>query len=157
MTRKLIVSVLVSLDGYIADEKGSVLALERFYRDHLPAGVVDWRVPPDFDTVLVGKNTYKCYYHSLLNMTKKEVIVFSHTPLAGLGANMRCFSGEVSSLIKRLQANEGKNIWLFGGGDLIDQVVCSDLVDQIRLVTLPLNLTKGIALFNTTHPLPLTR
>ena len=45
MTRKLIVSVLVSLDGYIADEKGSVLALERFYRDHLPAGVVDWRVP----------------------------------------------------------------------------------------------------------------
>ncbi len=48
MTRKLIVSVLVSLDGYIADEKGSVLALERFYRDHLPAGVVDWRVPPGF-------------------------------------------------------------------------------------------------------------
>ena len=76
-------------------------------------------------------------------MTQKEVIVFSHTPLAGLGANMRCFSGEVSSLITRLQANEGKNIWLFGGGDLIDQVVCSDLVDQIRLVTLPLNLTKG--------------
>lgn len=67
---------------------------------------------------------------------------------------MRCFSGEVSSLIKRLQANEGKNIWLFGGGDLIDQVVCSDLVDQIRLVTLPLNLTKGIVLFNTTHQAP---
>lgn len=38
MTRNLIISVLVSLDGYIADEQGSVLALERFYRDHLPAG-----------------------------------------------------------------------------------------------------------------------
>ena len=78
MTRKLIVSVLVSLDGYIADEKGSVLALERFYRDHLPAGVIDWRVPPDFDTVLVGKNTYKCYYHSLLKDRKSTRLNSSH-------------------------------------------------------------------------------
>lgn len=154
MTRNLIISVLVSLDGYIADEQGSVLALEQFYRDHLPAGVTDWRVPPDFDTVLVGKNTYKCYYHSLLNMTQKEVIVFSHAPLAGLGANMRCFSGDVSSVITQLKASEGKNIWLFGGGALINQVVCSDLVDQIRLITLPLNLTKGIALFDTTRQAP---
>lgn len=154
MVRKLIVSALVSLDGYIADQNGDVLGLERFYHDHLPAGKGDFRVPKNIDTIIVGKKTYESYRGSLAQMKQKKIIILTHQFKPDLPANMSCFAGEVSELFESLQAISGKDIWLFGGAKAIDQFVCYDLIDQIRLVTLPFNLEHGTMLFDVSHKAP---
>lgn len=154
MTRNLIISVLVSLDGYIADSDGSVLKLEQLYHDHLPAGLGDWRVPKGFDTILTGKNAYQAYYSSLAQLKNKQLIILTHDKIFKHSANAHLYAGDIVTLIKKLKQQKGKDIWLFGGSQVINQLTSKNLVDQIRLVTLPLNLGSGIKLFDPKLPAP---
>ncbi|MFR3894401.1 MAG: dihydrofolate reductase family protein, partial [Merdibacter sp.] len=48
---------------------------------------------------------------------------------------------------------QGKDIWICGGSDVIDQCVRADLIDEYHITTLPLILGGGIPLFKSDGPM----
>jgi dihydrofolate reductase len=61
--------------------------------------------------------------------------------------NVVFITDEVIEHIASLKDEEGKDIWLVGGGKLITMLLNRDLVDEMHLCYYPVILEKGIALF----------
>ena len=59
----------------------------------------------------------------------------------------------VTALIHTLKQEQGKDIWICGGSDVIDQCVRADLIDEYHITTLPLILGGGIPLFKSDGPM----
>lgn len=147
--RKVILYIAMSLDGYIADQNGGVAWLcgqdqENENDDSYVA------FTKNIDTVLMGRNTYRQVV-SELSPTEWvygdfTTYVFTHqsdisTPL------IHFTSEEPITLINRLKQQEGKDIWLCGGSDLIRQFMCAELIDRYDISIIPTLLGNGIRLF----------
>ncbi|HEY3425267.1 MAG TPA: dihydrofolate reductase family protein [Negativicutes bacterium] len=56
-------------------------------------------------------------------------------------------SEDITGFIKNLKKQQGKDIWLVGGGKLIDQFIKQDLIDKYIIAIIPTILGDGILLF----------
>ena len=129
-----------SLDGYIAGPKGES----------------DWIVmDPDidfnaifaaFDTILLGRKTYEATRQpgSEGGMPGMQTYVFSRTlrPEDCPGVTL---SDDPNATINTLRANEGKDIWLFGGGSLFRSLLQLGLVDSVEVSIIPVLLGSGVS------------
>jgi len=50
-------------------------------------------------------------------------------------------------LVKRLKKENGKDIWICGGANLVGQLVSEDLIDYYHITVIPTLLGSGIRLF----------
>ncbi|WP_053382727.1 dihydrofolate reductase family protein [Leucobacter celer] len=161
--RELTYYVAVSLDGYIAGPNGEFDAFlaegdhmepiwER-YRGTAPtrlAEAVGFSVADGpFDTVLMGWNTYAVGLpdHHLPNPYEHlRQIVFSrsHEAPAGSGG-VRFTDSDPVETVRALKQEEGKGIWLCGGGALA--AVLADEIDRLALKINPVMLGDGVPLF----------
>lgn len=161
--RELTYYVAVSLDGYIAGPNGefdTFLAagdhMEPIwgrYRGTAPtrlAEAVGFSVADGpFDTVLMGWNTYAVGLpdHHLPNPYEHlRQIVFSrsHEAPAGSGG-VRFTDSDPVETVRALKQEEGKGIWLCGGGALA--AVLADEIDRLALKINPVMLGDGVPLF----------
>lgn len=55
------------------------------------------------------------------------------------------------SLVKTLKEENGKNIWICGGANLVQQLVNEDLIDCYHITVVPTLLGSGIRLFGNTR------
>lgn len=144
--RKIKVFISVTLDGYIATE------------DHR----LDWLFAVDgkedngfnrfFDqigTVIMGRTTYDwvmnemngeypyksqtSYVYTSQNREDTQYVTYTDEPVSALG--------------QRLKEQEGKDIWIVGGGQLIGSFLTAGLVDEMILTIAPVLLGSGIDLF----------
>lgn len=53
----------------------------------------------------------------------------------------------IKELINKLQQENGKNIWICGGANLVNQCVKANLIDEYQITTVPVILENGIRLF----------
>jgi dihydrofolate reductase len=53
---------------------------------------------------------------------------------------------DVAGFTRRLKQQDGKNIWLVGGADLLDCFLRERLVDEFIITVIPIILGKGIPL-----------
>lgn len=137
-------SVAMSLDGYIAGPKG----------EH------DWIVmDPDidfgammgaFDTILLGRKTYEAT-RSMKggSMPGMEVHVFSRS-LQKVDGKSVSLSHDAASTIATLKNRPGKDIWLFGGGELFRSLLQLGLVDRVEVAIIPVLLGGGLPLLPKT-------
>lgn len=156
MVRKVIVSVLVSFDGYMADEQGDTMPLMKNYKKDLTY-IKKITTPADFDTIIVGKNTYLKEAYELTELAKKgkKIYVLTHQQdLAIKVKNLFFEDCDVAELVERLQQQPGGNIWVYGGSHVINQFTSRDLVDEIHLYTVPIELKQGIVLFDARYQPP---
>jgi dihydrofolate reductase len=142
MSRRLRYQVAVSLDGFIAGPKG----------DH------DWIVMDpaidfdalyqEFDTVVMGRKTYEpvAGQKNHGRMPGLEVIVFSRTMPAATYPGVRVSSDDPREVVKDLKARSGRDIWLFGGGQLFRTLLDAGLVDTVEIAVMPVLLGAGIPL-----------
>ena len=111
------------------------------------------------DTILFGRKSYdlwKSYVpegevsdldKEMMQMVEdKEKIVFSRSK-RGTEGNV-AFSGDVGGAVERLKAQEGKDLWLYGGAELITECINLGLVDEYRLSVHPVVLGRGKPLFS---------
>ena len=152
--RKIIVSNMVSLDGFIAG----------------PAGELDWfvwdkdleRITAEMmgsvDTILFGRVTYEMmadywptdtvndpYIKERMNNLPK--IVFSRT-LEKVGWNNSKLVAEIDpERISRMKKMAGKNIVVLGSATIVSALTGLGLIDEFRLIVNPVILGGGKPMF----------
>ncbi|MGL5379848.1 dihydrofolate reductase family protein, partial [Clostridium sp.] len=150
MNGKIILNLAISLDGYIADEDGgfdwivgdgnSTLNTENKwdYSEFLN----------DIDVVVMGKKCYDQGFHK--DFKEKDVYIATSQHIENY-ENYHFISGNICENIKKLK-DEGKNVFLFGGGGLIDNFVKADIIDEYVIGIIPTILGKGRKLFLENNP-----
>lgn len=147
--RKCKLFIAMSLDGYIADDKGKVDWLKGQGNDNENIDSYSEFVK-EVDTILMGWNTY---YQIVNELSINEWIyedfmtyVITHKDIHDL-KNI-CFTNKSPvDLIKELKTKEGKDIWICGGATLVHQLIENDIIDVYYITVIPIILGFGIRLF----------
>lgn len=149
--RKVVLFIAMSLDGCIADRNGGVDWLHGQDCDGEDLDVYSEFVK-DIDTVLMGWNTY---YQITTELSPTEWVysdfatyVITHNE-ANSTEQIHFTSEDPVDLLKRLKSEDGKNIWICGGANLVQQLMRSDLIDQYYISVIPTLLGSGIRLFES--------
>lgn len=146
--KKIILYIAASIDGYIADTHGTVEWLEDFpITGEMNYGYDDFIA--SVDTILMGGRSYR----EVLNMEaighykNQQIYVVTHGWTEKMTDNVNFITDNIIERITELRNGEGKNIWLFGGGELISMLLAADLIDEMQIAHIPVILGKGIPLF----------
>jgi len=150
--RKVTLFIAMSLDGYIADKNGSVNWLDGQSESEETIDTYSIFIK-DVDTVVMGWNTY----HQIvteLSPTKwvyadLTSYVITHREMASTNEIIFTQKG-ACDIVNKLKQERGKNIWICGGADIIQQLIKEDLIDEYYISVIPTILGSGIRLFETT-------
>lgn len=154
-TRRFRAYLAASLDGYIADAEGGVDWLTPFaetdsgYRGFFEA----------VDTVVMGRRTYdRVRAQGPWPYTGKRAVVLSREELPAAGkTKVERFTGDADELADGLAAEKGKDIWIVGGAQVVEQFLVADRLHRLEVFLAPLLLGGGIPLFPPSgRRLPLT-
>ena len=147
--KKVCLFIAMSLDGYIADSKGSVswLAGQGNDDDNIDSYS---EFMNDIDTVIMGWNTYR---QIVTELSPDEWVyhdfttyVVTHNPK--ISSDKIHFTNESPvELVKKLREENGKGLWICGGANLIQQLVKKDVIDCYYITVIPTILGSGIRLF----------
>nr|WP_300732483.1 dihydrofolate reductase family protein [uncultured Helicobacter sp.] len=150
--RKIRLFIAMSLDGYIADSKGGVDWLVGQGNDDENIDSYSSFVK-DIDTILMGWNTY---YHIITELSAEKWVydefisyVITHKKCVSCD-NIRFTDESPVELVKKLREEDGKDVWICGGANLIQQLVMEDLIDYYYITIIPTILGSGIRLFENT-------
>lgn len=138
----------VSLDGYIAG----------------PNGEYDWIVmDPEmdfaammgrYDTFLIGRKTFDAM-RQMGNDPQEtpglQNIVFSRSLRPADFPNVR-IEDDAERVVRELRGQPGKDIALFGGGELFRSLLAAQLVDHVEVAVVPVLLGGGIPLLPSPAP-----
>jgi dihydrofolate reductase len=153
LMRPVVLQMCVTLDGYVAG----------------PGGEGDWRLPPEDPDVrawkvaslrragthIMGRVTYEQMaghwpgatdeYAGFMNTLPK--VVFSRTLPAAGWAGSRIARGDLAAEIAALAGEPGGEIMAHGGAAFAQALSRAGLIDEYRLVILPVALGGGLPLF----------
>jgi dihydrofolate reductase len=140
--RTIILFIAASLDGYIAT----------------PTEEVDWLfMDQDYnysafydriDTVVMGRKTYeKSLSFEPDPYPGKAVYVLTRSPQAESNPSVTYVRDGVEDWLESLRQAPGKDIWLVGGGQLIQMFLEQDWIDEFVISFIPIMLGTGILLF----------
>jgi dihydrofolate reductase len=146
--RRIRYQVACSLDGYIADSRGGA----------------DWIVEEpeinfavlfaQFDTLLMGRVTYEIMTkHGTDGFWGKTVLVFSRTLRQEDHPGVTIVADRLEERVRELRDQPGKDIWLFGGGELFRSLLDLGLVDTVEPAIVPVLVGGGVPFL----PSPATR
>jgi dihydrofolate reductase len=148
--RKVIFGGAMSLDGFIAG----------------PNGEYDWIImDPDmdfmammkrFDTFLIGRKTFDAMRKmgdAAPPTPGIQNIVFSRTLRQADCPAGTILSDDADRTVRDLRNRPGKDIALFGGGDLFRSLLAGGMVDEVHFSVIPVVLGGGIPML----PSPATR
>ncbi len=146
--RQVRYSVAMSLDGYIAG----------------PNGEADWIVmDPDidfgaiysrFDTLLIGRKTFAAMQAMGGDAGRApgvRSVVISHTMRQADYPDLTIVN-DAEPFVAELKTKPGKDIWLWGGGELFHSLLGAGLVDGVDVGVMPVLLGGGIPLLPTPAP-----
>ncbi|WP_047985548.1 dihydrofolate reductase family protein [Ornithinibacillus californiensis] len=150
--RRILLDLAVTLDGFVEGKNGEV----------------DWCIMDSdmgftnflnqIDTIIYGRKSYDLWgeYTPVGESDEekdmwelihsKDKYVFSRTQ-KGTNTNAVYINDNIQEEINRLKSKTGKDIWLYGGADLITTFVNLGLVDEFRLSVHPVVLGEGRPLF----------
>lgn len=151
MSRKVIVYIATSLDGYIARKDGEIdWLLGDGSESEVDNGYKQFF--SEVDTVIMGNTTYKQIL-SWGDYPYKGTKGYVYTTKTGKNTKDVTFTSEHPiDLVKRLKAEPGKAIWMVGGAKVLDGFMKEDLIDEYIISVAPVLIGEGIGLFKETNP-----
>jgi dihydrofolate reductase len=140
MTKRLRYQVATSLDGFIATPNGG-------YDWIVMDSAIDFKaLYNEFDTVVMGRKTYDLAKEQANHgaMPGMEIVAFSRTLAPVEHPGVRVVNDDPAAVVRELKTKPGKDIWLFGGGELFRVLLDAGLVDTVELAVMPVLLGEGI-------------
>jgi dihydrofolate reductase len=138
--RRVRYQVACSVDGFIAG----------------PDDGFDWITPEPsfdfeahyarFDTLLMGRRTYEIVRGTGETFRGKHVVVASRTLRQEDHPGIEVVGEDLDRRVRELRGETGRDIWLYGGGELFAQLLAWDLVDTVEPAVIPIILGSGIRL-----------
>lgn len=144
MTGKVILNIAMSVDGYIARLDDSYDWITGHGDKNCDTDKqFDYQAWLDsIDIVVMGKRCFDLNMHQ--EYKNKKILVATHSPTEDF--DNISFTNDLESRIK-LEKEKGNNLYLFGGGKLIESLVEKDMIDEYIIGIIPIILGEGIHLF----------
>ncbi|WP_165977476.1 dihydrofolate reductase family protein [Nonomuraea diastatica] len=162
---KLTVTTFVSLDGVMQSPGGP----EEDRSNDFDLG--GWLVPyadedmgaivggwfAGADALLLGRRTYDimaAYWPDVTDPEEGKINVLpkyvaSRSPRTLTWQNSHLLEGDLATAVTELKSRPGRELQVHGSGRLIESLLRSELVDELRLLTYPVIVGKGQRLFET--------
>ncbi|WP_028274725.1 dihydrofolate reductase family protein [Atopococcus tabaci] len=144
--RKVVLFIAASLDGYIATEDES---LEWLFRVEGEGDNGTLEFYDSIDTLVMGRRTYEWIIHNEpgeFPYKDKQCYVFTRSPMENT-EDVTFVNEDVTQFVEKLRQQDGGDIWMVGGGDLLKSFLEARLIDEITVTVAPVLLGKGIPLF----------
>jgi dihydrofolate reductase len=154
--RSVVLYIAMSLDGYIARSDGDIgwlSIVEREGEDYGYGAFID-----TVDTVILGRKTYDkvLSFGIPFPHRDKECYVITRKERQREG-NITFYHGALADLIGELKKQQGKNIFVDGGAEIVNALMKLTLIDECIISIIPVMLGDGIRLFNDLRPQELLR
>lgn len=136
--RKIVAGFAISLDGYIAGPDNEfdwiIIDKEIDFAEQMKR----------YDAYFIGRKTYELTKKMGGNpMGKSKVYIFSNT-LTEVEKNYHLIKENIEETVSEIKKEKGKDVAVFGGGELLTSLLNLDLVDEIGLAVIPVIIGKGI-------------
>ncbi|HAD04005.1 MAG: hypothetical protein A2091_04020 [Desulfuromonadales bacterium GWD2_61_12] len=148
--RKVIVSNIVSVDGFIAGPQGEIdwFAWSEETADYCK------KMLRSVETILFGRKTYELMAGYWPTATEEDPVifaamndlpkvVFSRTLHTVTWRNARLAGSDLGAEINRLKQRSGKDLVIFGSGSLVAALTELGLIDDYRFFVTPVILGSG--------------
>ncbi|MEI6821896.1 MAG: dihydrofolate reductase family protein [Bacteroidota bacterium] len=144
--RKVILYIAMSLDGYIAKNNNDMSFLSIVQKDGEDYGYNDFI--KEIDTVIMGRKTYDWVMTQVKEFPHVDIdsYIFTRTPAPSKG-KISFYTGNLKELILELKQNEGKNIFIDGGAEIVNLLMQDNLIDEYIISIIPILLGDGLRLF----------
>lgn len=159
LMRKLIVSVNITLDGFVADADGGLDWHLQSWSSELADAVAG--ILSRADTLLLGRKTYQAMaaywpwqaknmnfprediaYAEMMNSCQK--VVFSSTMQSAGWNNSVLLKGDLKKEVIKLKKQSGNDILTYGSISTVKKLIAFNLVDEYQLWVHPINLGRGL-------------
>jgi dihydrofolate reductase len=150
---KLVYDLAVSADGFITDPHGGYEGF-LFEGDH----VLDYQARlARYGSVVMGRATYEAGYAFGMKPGDKpypdlEHHVLSRTLVLPAASEVKVERGEALTVVDRLKAGEGSDVYLCGGGKLAGHLLKARRIDRLILKLNPVVVGGGVRLFENAAP-----
>ncbi|SFQ39074.1 dihydrofolate reductase family protein [Salibacterium halotolerans] len=144
--RSVVLFIAASLDGFIAAKNESLEWLFKVEGEGDNGFAAFYET---VDTILMGKRTYDWVMKQDFKefpYKNKECYVFTSSPHENTG-NVQFVHDDINNFVNKLKINNGKNIWVVGGGELLHSFIQEGLVDEFIITIAPTIIGSGIPLF----------
>ena len=160
--RKLIVSMNVTLDGYLSGpdceldwhftswtkEMGDALCNQLAQADTILLGRVTYNAMAAYWPLKMADPSCRGEDFAFANMMNSYTkIVFSKTLTSSAWSNSKLVAGNLQHVISALKKMPGKNLMVYGSGQLANSIIKSGLADEYQLWLHPVILGKGKPFF----------
>ena len=142
--RQVKLYIAASLDGKIAGANHELEWLPDPLEDDYGYGALMDSV----DTLLMGYTTYEvCTGLADWPYGGKTSYIFTRNGSKPCISDAELITEDPVSFTRKLKEQEGKDIWLVGGGNIVTQVHDAGLIDEYIIAIVPIVLGKGYELF----------
>ena len=161
--RRLVLWEVVTLDGYYDGvEPWSLDFHMTVWGDELEAFSLEQAA--EVGTLLFGRRTHEgmaAHWSRETGpiadfMNSVDKVVVSRTLKEPGWTNARLLEGELTAAVETLKHEQGRDIYVFGSGELAAELMRENLVDEIRLCLAPVTLGAGKPLFPAGLPATFT-
>jgi dihydrofolate reductase len=150
-SRKIIVNIATSADGFIARKDGD---LDWLTNRPPPKGFYGFsKFITSIDAKVLGRKTFDVSVRLGAKFdTNTPHYVFSRQmPPKSLPSGVEFVSDEVGKFARRLRAGDGKNVWLMGGGEIIASFLDAQAIDEFIISVVPTFIGDGVPLIAPRH------
>ena len=149
-TRKIIVNIAMSADGYIARRDGDI---DWLTRRPPPKGFYGLgKFAKSIDTKVLGRKTFEWSLKNGAKFGSDTTHIFSRqSPPKSLPTGVEFLSDDINGFVSRIRTAKGKNIWLMGGGEIIASFLEANAIDEFIISVVPTFIGEGIPLIAPRH------
>ncbi|MDX1911089.1 MAG: dihydrofolate reductase family protein [Saprospiraceae bacterium] len=149
--RKVILYIATSLDGYIAQPNDDLSFLSIVEKDGEDYGYSEF--VHSVDTVILGRKTYDWVMAQVAEFPHidKNTFIITRTPKPPVGKT-NFYAGNLRDLITNLKAEPGKNIFIDGGAEIVNELLKDHLIDEFIISVIPILVGNGTKLFKDGRP-----
>lgn len=150
-SRKVILYIASSLDGYIAkpnDDLSFLSLVQQTGEDYGYSSFIE-----SVDTVIIGRKTYEWVLTQVAEFPHANLTSYVITRNARQDIGKTHFyTGNLKGLVSKLKRETGKNIFIDGGAEIVNELLKDHLIDEFIISIIPVLLGSGTKLFKDGRP-----